>query len=184
MRKFYKAKGQLLFNPLFCKVLILHLLLVIVYDHTSAVKQIHTDQLTEMLVRVPSLSTTRSLGMVSADGPAPVSWCTNYWEMVKTQVLCCIHGSDSLRSHGLQHTRLPCPSSIPRACSNSCSLNRWCHPTISFSIDPISCLQSFPAGEWNCTHALNRQYLNPHDAPATMLGLGASRQIKPSQPPK
>ena len=39
--------------------------------------------------------------------------------------------SDSLRPHGLQHTRLPCPSSTPRACSNSCPLSRWCHPTIS-----------------------------------------------------
>ena len=26
--------------------------------------------------------------------------------------------SDSLRPHGLQHARLPCPSPIPRACSN------------------------------------------------------------------
>ena len=30
--------------------------------------------------------------------------------------------SDSLRLHGLQHTRLPCPSSSLKACSNSCSL--------------------------------------------------------------
>lgn len=87
MRKFYKAKGQLLFDSLFCKVLILRLFLVIVYDHTSAVKQIHTDQLSEMLVRVPSLSTMRSLGMVSADGSAPVSWCTDSWEMARTRVL-------------------------------------------------------------------------------------------------
>ena len=29
--------------------------------------------------------------------------------------------------HGLQHTRLPCPSPIPRACSNSCPLSQWCH---------------------------------------------------------
>ena len=103
-RKFYKAKGQLLFDPLFCKVLILRPLLIIVYDHTSAVKQIHTDQLSEMLVRVPSLSTTRSLGMVSADGPAPASWCTNYWEMVKTRVLCSIHGSQRVRLFAIPWT--------------------------------------------------------------------------------
>ena len=54
--------------------------------------------------------------------------------------------SDSLRSHRLQHTRLPCPSPSPRARSNSCSLSWWCHPTISFSVIPFSsCLQSFPA---------------------------------------
>ena len=30
-----------------------------------------------------------------------------------------------------QHTRLPCPSPTPRACSNSCPLSQLCHPTIS-----------------------------------------------------
>ena len=46
--------------------------------------------------------------------------------------------SDSLRPHGLQHTRLPCPSPSPRACSNSCPLSQWCHPTISASVILIS----------------------------------------------
>ena len=54
--------------------------------------------------------------------------------------------SDSLQPQGLQHARLPCPSPTPRACSNSCPLSRWCHPTISSSVIPFSsCLQSFPA---------------------------------------
>ena len=54
--------------------------------------------------------------------------------------------SDSLQPYGLQHDRLPCPSPTPRACSNSCSSSRWCHPTISSSVVPFSsCLQSFPA---------------------------------------
>ena len=53
--------------------------------------------------------------------------------------------SDSLWPHGLQHTRLPCPSPTPRACSNLCPSNRWYHPTISSSVVPFSsCLQSFP----------------------------------------
>ena len=35
---------------------------------------------------------------------------------------------------------------IPRACSNSCTLNWWCHPTISSSVIPFSsCPRSFPA---------------------------------------
>ena len=38
---------------------------------------------------------------------------------------------DSLRPHGLQHTRPPCPSPAPRVYSNSCLLSRWCHPAIS-----------------------------------------------------
>ena len=32
--------------------------------------------------------------------------------------------SDSLRPHGLQHARLPCPSPTHRACSNSCPSSR------------------------------------------------------------
>ena len=39
--------------------------------------------------------------------------------------------SDSLRPHGLQHTRPPCPSPTPGVYPNSCPLSRWCHPTIS-----------------------------------------------------
>ena len=54
--------------------------------------------------------------------------------------------SDSVRPHGLQHARLPCPSPSPRVNSNSCPLSRWCHPTIMSSVIPFSsCLQSFPA---------------------------------------
>ena len=40
----------------------------------------------------------------------------------------------------------PCPSLSPRACSNSCPLIQWWHPTISFSVTPFSSWpQSFPA---------------------------------------
>ena len=53
--------------------------------------------------------------------------------------------SNSLWTHGLQHTRPPCPSPAPRVYPNSCPLSWWCHPTISCSVIPFSCLQSFPA---------------------------------------
>ena len=54
--------------------------------------------------------------------------------------------SDCLRPHGLQHTRLPCPSPTPGACSNSCPSNQLCHPIISSTVVPFSsCLRSFPA---------------------------------------
>ena len=73
-----------------------------------------------------------------------------------TYLLCLLHGlkvqfsrsvmSDSLRPHGLQHARPPCPLPTPRACSNSCPLSQRCHPTISSSVVPFSsCFQSFPA---------------------------------------
>ena len=52
--------------------------------------------------------------------------------------------SASLRPHGLQYARLLCPG----ACSNSCPLSWWCHPTISSSVVPFSsCLQFFPSIE-------------------------------------
>ena len=54
--------------------------------------------------------------------------------------------SHSLWSHGVQHIRIPSPSPTPGVYSNSCALNRWCHPTISSSVIPFSShLQSFPA---------------------------------------
>ena len=53
---------------------------------------------------------------------------------------------NSLWPHGLQHTRLRCPSPSPRVCSNSCPLSQWYHLTITSSAIPFSsCLQSFPA---------------------------------------
>ena len=56
--------------------------------------------------------------------------------------------SDSLRHHGLQHARLPCPSPTPGTYSNSLPLRWWCHPTISSSVIPFSsCPQSFPTYE-------------------------------------
>ena len=75
------------------------------------------------------------------------------WQISNEKLFNIIHHSvqfscsvlfDSLRPHGLQYTRPPCPSSTPRVYSNSCPLSQWCHPTISFSVDS-SGLQSFPA---------------------------------------
>ena len=51
-----------------------------------------------------------------------------------------------LWAHGLQHSLPPCPSPTRRVYSHSCpSLSRWCHPTISSSVVPFSCFQSFSA---------------------------------------
>ena len=49
--------------------------------------------------------------------------------------------SDSLRPHGLQHARLPCPPS-PGACASSCPSSGWCHPTTSSSCCPFFLLPS------------------------------------------
>ena len=46
----------------------------------------------------------------------------------------------------LQHARLLCPAPSPGACSNTCPLSQWCHPTILSSVIPFSsCLLFFPA---------------------------------------
>ena len=57
----------------------------------------------------------------------PIIICSNH-----TLLLFLSHSvvSNSLWPHGLQHTRLPCPSPFPGVCSNSCLLSQWCHPTI------------------------------------------------------
>ena len=53
--------------------------------------------------------------------------------------------SNSLRPHELKHTRPPYPSPTAGVYPNTCPLSRWCHPTISSSVIPFSCPQSFPA---------------------------------------
>ena len=53
--------------------------------------------------------------------------------------------SDLLQPHGLQHSRLPCPSPTPRACWNSWPLTQWCHPTISSSVPLLLPPSIFPS---------------------------------------
>ena len=58
--------------------------------------------------------------------------------------------SSSLRPHGPQHAKLPCPSPTPGVYPNSWPLSRWCHLTISSSVVPFSsCPQSFPTSGSN-----------------------------------
>ena len=74
--------------------------------------------------------------------------------------------SNSLRPHGLQHARLPCPSPSPGAYSNSCPLIQWYHPAVSSSVVPFSsCLQSFPA---------SRSFLRSQFFPSGGQSIGAS----------
>ena len=103
-----------------------------------------------------------SIRVSSSESVLPIRW-PNYWSFTVLShiflrkklfpgsptvllLLSCSVVSDCLQPHGLQHTRLPCLSLSPRVCSNSCPLNRWCHPTTSFSVISFSFrLQSFPA---------------------------------------
>ena len=66
-------------------------------------------------------------------------WECGFFQFIRSVV------SDSLWTHGLQHARPPCPSPTPGACSNSCLLSRWCHPTVA-SCCPLFLLPSiFPS---------------------------------------
>ena len=54
--------------------------------------------------------------------------------------------SNSLWHNELQHSRPPCPSPTSGVYPNSYPLSRWCHPAISYSVDPFSsCSQSLRA---------------------------------------
>ena len=54
--------------------------------------------------------------------------------------------SDSLWPMNRSMPGLPVHHQLPESTWNSCPLSRWCHPTISSSVDPFSsCPQSFPA---------------------------------------
>ena len=55
--------------------------------------------------------------------------------LLVVQSLSCVQFCDP---HGLQHTRLLCPSLSSRVCSSSCPLSRWCYPTISSLVAPFS----------------------------------------------
>ena len=75
-------------------------------------------------------------------------YINSHWREVPFELLLFCHSLtfNSLKPHGPQHARLPCPSSSPEVWLNSCPLSRWYHPTISSSVVPFSsCHQSFPA---------------------------------------
>ena len=77
-----------------------------------------------------------------------VMWCGSHF--FKEVVVCRPVVSNSLRPHGLQHARPPCPSPTPRDCPSSCSLHRWCCLDISSSDALFSyCPQSF-VGQLSC----------------------------------
>ena len=70
---------------------------------------------------------------------------TEYYECSSVQFGRTV-GSNSLRPHGQQHARLPCPKPTPGAYANWCALCWWCFPTISSTVVLFfSHLQSFPA---------------------------------------
>ena len=87
-------------------------------------------------------------------------------------LLSCSVMSTSLKPYGQEHARLPRPSLSPRVCSNSCPLSRWCHPTISSSVNPFSsCPQSFTSGSLSSIHLFATDEQN--------FGVSASAPVLP-----
>ena len=81
--------------------------------------------------------------------------------------------SNTLRPHGLQHARHPCPSPTPATYSNSCPLSRWCHPTISSSVVP------FPPTFNLSQHQGLFKWVSSLDQVAKILGVSASASVLP-----
>ena len=91
---------------------------------------------------VPFCSLSHTLGLLQPDREAQSQACSPTKETIRRNEGRCMGlgslfshlvMSSSLWPHGLQHARLPCPSPSG-ACSNSCPVSRWCHPTISSSL--------------------------------------------------
>ena len=59
-----------------------------------------------------------------------IKWSTYDSKIQSVQFSSVAQLCPTLRLHGLQQTRYPCPSQKPRVYSNTCPLSRWCHPTI------------------------------------------------------
>ena len=81
--------------------------------------------------------------------------------------------SNSLRPHGLQHARPPCPSSTPRVYSDSSPLSQWCHPTISSSVIPFS--SRFNLAQ----HQGLFQWVSSSHQVARLLGVSALASVLP-----
>ena len=92
-----------------------------------------------------------SAWMVSSQAPFPKATVEKVWgpkalpkgrRPLRPLLFSCSVMSDSLWPPGWQHARPPCPSLLSKVCPNPCPLSWWCHPTISSSAVPFSCLQS------------------------------------------
>ena len=118
-----------------------------------------------MLIFVPSLSIQQE------HNPNPVEPNYSHSQSQFSSVQCSVM-SDSLRPHGLQHARIPCPSPTLRACSNLCPSSQRCHPTI-LSVIPFSSLhQSFPPSE---SFAMSRFFVSCGQS----IGVLASASVLP-----
>ena len=86
--------------------------------------------------------------------------------------------SDSLQPHGMWHATFPCPSLSPGVCSNCCPLSQWCHPTISSSVAPNSCLQFFPASGSFLMSQLFTSGGQSIGAPTSFLSAAAAKSLQ------
>ena len=125
----------------------LHLLEVSFRQVSHLFKTLHSFPFIEGTVFKISLKTL-SAGLATLSLPG-------YWIYQFLTLRCCCSVITSCLTlwrhtrsavHGLQHTRLPCPSLSPKVWPSSCPLSQWYYPTISSSAPLFTfCLQSFPA---------------------------------------
>ena len=101
-----------------------------------------------LMLWLPDLLLQKLLPLPSLFGAVPQSYLSSCVPGLSPQKVCqtkyqfssvtqsCLTLCDP---HGWQHTRLPCPSSAPGACSNSCQLSRWCQPSHPLSSQLLDC---------------------------------------------
>ena len=131
-------ENKLLIFQIFCKLLMKGKY----WDFQLGSKMLTAANITVMLLWVWRKNVKRSLQSVSRQ----IEW-TGSKKKKKSCILgakknnfCCCSVTESsltLQPHGLEHTRLCCPSVSPGVCSDSCPLSQWCYLTISSSAAPF-----------------------------------------------
>ena len=100
------------------------------------------------------------------------NWDFNLSDGFSSAQIRCSAVSDSSVPHEPQHSRLPCPSPTPGVFPSSWPLSWWCHPTISSSVVPFPCSQSFPAS-WSF------QMSQLFSSGSQSIGVSASASVLP-----
>ena len=129
------------YAELSCLRLPVHILLTVLFSWNKVAEKFQPDMPSPHLGRnsfifIPPAVSYKQIGFISLTSlPGSSPLCCQF---------SCSVVSEPLWPHESQHARPPCPSPTPGACSISCPSSWWCHPTISSSVVPFSCLQCFP----------------------------------------
>ena len=119
----------------FSRLLCLHMLFLHVFTlflvHFTTLSTWWTPLIFKVELKPHSFCEASSALLIFLVSIAPSAYLHCFLTLNDVVQFSCSVVSNSLRPHGLQHARPPCPSPTPRVYSNSCPSSQWCHPTIS-----------------------------------------------------